>query len=188
MLLRGQGTYLSDEEINRIVDHCSTGEQNFVSELVNLKIKVDSEEESPPMALKKRDDLYVAAVDGVVREGRGSCSLLQRALGIGYGRAARLIDYMAEDGIVGQYAGSQAREVIISLSDWEAMQAADSGGTPAAAPPPPTPRNNKVRPSEPSDDGGPGSSRAPVPLAQTSSQRASEIGLRRNVGSRRKKR
>ena len=37
----------------------------------------------------------------VVREGRGSVSLLQRALGIGYGRAARLIDFMAEDGIVG---------------------------------------------------------------------------------------
>ena len=39
-----------------------------------------------------------------------ACSLLQRALGIGYGRAARLIDFMAEDGIVGAYNGSQARE------------------------------------------------------------------------------
>ncbi len=59
------------------------------------------------MALKKRDELYAAAVDIVVREGRGSVSLLQRALGIGYGRAARLVDYMAVDGIVGNYAGSQ---------------------------------------------------------------------------------
>jgi S-DNA-T family DNA segregation ATPase FtsK/SpoIIIE len=48
-------------------------------------------------------------------------SLLQRALGIGYGRAARLIDYMAEDGIVGQYNGSQAREVQITLDQWAAM-------------------------------------------------------------------
>ncbi len=55
--------------------------------------------------------LYEAAIDIVVREGRGSVSLLQRALGIGYGRAARLIDFMAEDGIVGHYNGSQAREV-----------------------------------------------------------------------------
>ena len=47
----------------------------------------------------------------VIREGRGSVSLLQRALGIGYGRAARLIDFMAEDGIVGQYNGSQARHL-----------------------------------------------------------------------------
>lgn len=126
MLLRGQGTYLSDEEINRVVAHCSTGEQNFVQELVHLKVKQGDEDESPTTRLenlKKRDDLYEAAIDIVIREGRGSCSLLQRALGIGYGRAARLIDFMAEDGIVGQYNGSQAREVVISISDWEAMKA-----------------------------------------------------------------
>src|SRR5205823_14904418 len=60
-LLRGQGTYLSDEEINQIVDHCSKGEQNFVQELVNIKVKdKDSEEEetAKPGALKKRDELY----------------------------------------------------------------------------------------------------------------------------------
>jgi DNA segregation ATPase FtsK/SpoIIIE, S-DNA-T family len=118
MLLRGQGTYLSDEEINSIVDHCSTGEQNFVNELVNLKVKDEDGDEPVIGAFKKRDELYEAAVDVVVREGRGSCSLLQRALGIGYGRAARLIDFMAEDGIVGVYAGSQAREVQISISEW----------------------------------------------------------------------
>jgi DNA segregation ATPase FtsK/SpoIIIE, S-DNA-T family len=128
MLLRGQGTYLSDEEINRVVDHCSTGEQNFVNELVNLKLKTEDGEEGGKLtALKKRDDLYEAAVDVVVREGRGSVSLLQRTLGIGYGRAARLIDFMAEDGIVGHYNGSQAREVVISIADWEAMM---SGGSP----------------------------------------------------------
>ena len=53
-----------------------------------------------------RDDLYEPAIEVVVREGRGSVSLLQRALGIGYGRAARLIDFMAEDGIVGPYNGA----------------------------------------------------------------------------------
>ena len=154
MLLRGQGTFLSDEEINHIVDHCSTGEQNFVTELVNLKIKDEGEEDAAPTALKKRDELYAAAVDVVVREGRGSCSLLQRALGIGYGRAARLIDYMAEDGIVGQYAGSQAREVIISVADWEAMQAADSGGNSnelETARTKPPQRSNKIRPLDYAD-------------------------------------
>src|SRR5262245_61544268 len=48
-LLRGQGTYLSDEEINQIVDHCSRGEQNFVPELVNIKVKdpnADEDEEA----------------------------------------------------------------------------------------------------------------------------------------------
>src|SRR4029450_8457418 len=123
-LLRGQGTYLSDEEINQIVGHCSRGEQNFVQELVNMKVKdPEGEEEAvKPGALKKRDELYEAAVDLVVREGRGSVSLLQRALGIGYGRAARLIDFMAEDGIVGQYNGSPGREILITLTDWERMQ------------------------------------------------------------------
>src|SRR6185436_19510133 len=150
-LLRGQGTYLSDEEINQIVDHCSRGEQNFVQELVNMKIKdPEAEKEgAKPEALKKRDELYEAAVDLVVREGRGSVSLLQRALGIGYGRAARLIDFMAEDGIVGQYNGSQALDILITLADWERMQglasdddaAADALASPsardAAASPPP---------------------------------------------------
>jgi S-DNA-T family DNA segregation ATPase FtsK/SpoIIIE len=126
-LLRGQGTYLSDDEINAIVDHCSTGEQNFVQELVQLKVAQDEDSQIKPGSFKKRDDLYEAAVDIVVREGRGSCSLLQRALGIGYGRAARLIDFMAEDGIVGEYNGSQAREVAITVAQWETMRSPAEG-------------------------------------------------------------
>jgi len=123
-LIRGQGTYLSDAEIDRVVDHCSTGEQNFVGELMNLKVESADPDSIPVVAggLKKRDDLYESAIEVVIREGRGSVSLLQRCLGIGYGRAARLIDYMAEDGIVGQYNGSQARDVIITMADWERMQ------------------------------------------------------------------
>ncbi len=122
-LLRGQGTFLSDDEINSVVESVSTGEQNFVKELVQLK--VEAPPEGGQTELKKRDDLYESAVDIVIREGRGSVSLLQRCLGIGYGRAARLIDFMAEDGIVGPYNGSQAREVVMSLEDWQQLQ---SGG------------------------------------------------------------
>jgi S-DNA-T family DNA segregation ATPase FtsK/SpoIIIE len=130
-LIRGQGTYLSDAEIDRVVDHCSTGEQNFVGELMNLKVESADGENAPIAAgnLKKRDELYESAIEVVVREGRGSVSLLQRCLGIGYGRAARLIDYMAEDGIVGQYNGSQARDVIITMTDWERMQGLDPSET-----------------------------------------------------------
>ncbi len=69
--------------------------------------------------LSDRDELYESAIDIVVREGRGSVSLLQRSLGIGYGRAARLIDFMAEDGIVGPYNGSQAREILLTVEQWE---------------------------------------------------------------------
>ncbi len=125
-LLRGQGTYLSDEEINSVVDFVSTGEQNFVSELVSLKPKDENGETTSIEQLRKRDPLYENAVEIVVTEGRGSVSLLQRTLGIGYGRAARLVDFMAEDNIVGHYAGSQAREILISLEDWERMKAGDA--------------------------------------------------------------
>ncbi len=170
-LLRGQGTYLSDDEINRVVDHCSTGEQNFVNELVNLQVKTEEEEEggNKPVGLKKRDELYEAAVDVIVREGRGSVSLLQRALGIGYGRGARLIDFMAEDGIVGQYNGSQAREVLISVAQWEAMQnggsAADAGKNSASAD---APKRNRIRRDESWDNDGPASpAAADEPRSQT---------------------
>lgn len=134
-LLRGQGTYLGDDEINRIVDHCSRGRpQQFVSELMNMKVEKPGEPAGPE-AFKKRDELYESAIEVVIREGRGSVSLLQRALGVGYGRAARLIDFMAEDGIVGTYAGSQAREVLITMADWERMQGLEpSEETPAAKP------------------------------------------------------
>lgn len=125
-LLRGQGTFLSDDEIDRVVDYCgSKGEQNFVRELVQLK--VEDKDEGEAVQLKKRDDLYEDAIGVVVREGRGSVSLLQRNLEIGYGRAARLIDFMAEDGIVGAYNGSKAREVLMTLADWEATKAGGGG-------------------------------------------------------------
>jgi len=157
-LLRGQGTFLSDDEITAVVDHVGTDSPEFAKELIELKTK-EEEEAATPGALKNRDELYEGAVDVVVRERRGSVSLLQRCLGIGYGRAARLIDFMAEDGIVGEYNGSQAREVLISLEDWETMSseggsAAESDGTTSVAAPTSKERhNNKIVPGsdEPSD-------------------------------------
>lgn len=136
-LIRGQGTYLSDDEIARVIESVATTEPQFVTELVQLK-PGEPEGESPQ--LKNRDELYEAAVDLVVREGRGSVSLLQRAMGIGYGRAARLIDFMAEDGLVGPYNGSQAREILITLDDWEKMRG-QPGQTTANSK---APRTNKI--------------------------------------------
>jgi S-DNA-T family DNA segregation ATPase FtsK/SpoIIIE len=134
-LIRGQGTYVSDEEINKVVEFVGTSEPDFVQELVQLK-PADAGEQGPDR-FKKRDELYEAAIDVIVREGRGSVSLLQRALGVGYGRGARLIDFMAEDGIVGPYNGSQAREVLVTVEQWAAMsgQSAEAvAPAPAATP------------------------------------------------------
>lgn len=128
VLMRGQGTYLTDDELNRVVDYVATDTPQFAKELVELKTKEETEAETPG-PLKNRDELYEAAVDVVVRERRGSVSLLQRCLGIGYGRAARLIDFMAEDGIVGEYNGSQAREVAISVAEWDAMRSSSEAST-----------------------------------------------------------
>ena len=133
-LLRGQGTYLSDDEINSVIDCVGTNEPQFVAELVQLKTKEEQANSDPKTKLKNRDELYESAIEIVVREGRGSVSLLQRGLGIGYGRAARLVDFMAEDGIVGEYNGSQAREVLITMADWEAMSG-EGGGDDSDDPP-----------------------------------------------------
>lgn len=150
-LIRGQGTYLSDDEIVKVIDAVATNEPDFVTELVQLK--ASDSEGGEEVSLKNRDDLYEAAVDIVIREGRGSVSLLQRALGIGYGRAARLIDFMAEDGIVGTYNGSQAREILISLEDWEKMRAGSSAAPVAVGEgASPARRTNKIRLGEPRRD------------------------------------
>jgi S-DNA-T family DNA segregation ATPase FtsK/SpoIIIE len=121
-LIRCQGAYASDEEIHKVVD-CLECEPSYAPELMQLNT---ASREGLMERLRDRDDLYEAAVEVVVREQRGSVSLLQRALGIGYGRAARLIDFMAEDGIVGGYNGSNAREVAYTPETWAAFRG--SGG------------------------------------------------------------
>lgn len=156
-LIRGQGTYVSDDEINKVVDFVGTTEPQFVKELVALKPAGSGEGEKGSDHWKSRDELYEAAIDCIVREGRGSVSLLQRALGVGYGRGARLIDFMAEDGIVGPYNGSQAREVLITVEQWEEMAGYTKNGTAtgassAAAAPPAPKRRNKVTPVAQEDD------------------------------------
>jgi S-DNA-T family DNA segregation ATPase FtsK/SpoIIIE len=123
-LVRAQCTYVSGSEINKIVAHLETDAPCFSAEL--LQLKTDKDEGGEPGSIEKiraRDALYEQAVEIVIREGRGSVSLLQRSLGIGYGRGARMIDWMAEDGIVGAYNGSNAREVQFTLEEWEAFKA-----------------------------------------------------------------
>jgi S-DNA-T family DNA segregation ATPase FtsK/SpoIIIE len=139
-ILRGQGTFVSDDEINGVMAAIGTSEPQYAAELVNLQPAAAGDAAKPAGSPKDRDELYEAAVEVVIREGRGSVSLLQRALGVGYGRGARLIDFMAEDGVVGQYAGSQAREVLLTMEQWAARTGAP------ALPPDPAPRRLKIQP------------------------------------------
>jgi DNA segregation ATPase FtsK/SpoIIIE, S-DNA-T family len=125
-LTRAQGTYVSDEEINAVIDFFSDVEPEYSEELQQVvanSANAGGSEGSGDSGPRQHDNQYDNAIDVVVREGRGSCSLLQRCLGIGYGRASRMIDWMAEDGIVGEYNGAQAREVLYSPEQWEDAKA-----------------------------------------------------------------
>jgi S-DNA-T family DNA segregation ATPase FtsK/SpoIIIE len=123
-IIRAQGAYVEDREIERTVAHLETDEPNYESELLNLKAKEGPGGGNLGEKLRERDPLYEQAIEIVIREQRGSTSLLQRALGIGYGRASRLIDFMAEDGVVGGYNGSSARDVLVTLEEWEGRKQA----------------------------------------------------------------
>jgi len=120
-LVRAQCTYVASAEITKVVAHLETDDPCFSQELLQLQTANNGEAGSLDK-MRERDALYEQAVEIVIREGRGSVSLLQRALGIGYGRGARMIDWMAEDGIVGAYNGSNAREVQFSVEEWETFK------------------------------------------------------------------
>jgi S-DNA-T family DNA segregation ATPase FtsK/SpoIIIE len=125
-LTRAQGALVDDKEIERVTSAIATDTPNYDSELLNLKTRdqQDAEPGAVGEKMRERDPIYEQAVEIVIREQRGSTSLLQRALGIGYGKASRLIDFMAEDGIVGGFNGSNARQVLISPDEWHARKQA----------------------------------------------------------------
>ena len=130
-LVRGQGTYLSEEEVKRVMELVrQAGGPAYEPDLVQRRSDAARDPDS-------EDDLYDAAVRFVFSTERGSASLLQRKFAIGYTRASRLIDMMAEEGVLGEYKGSQARELTLTLDEWialkpEARGAAEEGpGEPA---------------------------------------------------------
>jgi S-DNA-T family DNA segregation ATPase FtsK/SpoIIIE len=114
-LIRAQGTLVDDGEIKRMVKHLKeVAEPQFHPELTQLG-RVDASEMG-------RDDLFDEAVRIVLASHRGSVSLLQRRLSIGYARASRIIEMMAAAGILGEYKGSQAREVMMTLDNYERLR------------------------------------------------------------------
>ncbi|HLV09913.1 MAG TPA: DNA translocase FtsK, partial [Halanaerobiales bacterium] len=109
---RVQGAFIDNHEISSVVDFVKNqGNPDYEFELEEIKeVNIEIDEE--------KDELYEEAVKLVVNY-RASISMLQRRLHIGHSRAARLIDMMEEDGIVGPYAGSKPREVFISEDELE---------------------------------------------------------------------
>ena len=111
-VIRAQGAFITDEEIKGVVDAVKTESPFYARELMqkNAQAEVDPREV---------DDLYELAVRFIMDTKRGSASLLQRKFSIGYTRASRLIDLMAEDGILGEYRNAQAREVLMTVEEYD---------------------------------------------------------------------
>jgi DNA segregation ATPase FtsK/SpoIIIE, S-DNA-T family len=109
-ITRIHGAYVSDEEIRAVVDHLkSQGKPQYID---LTRSGEAGESETGESDSNERDELYEKAVDLVVTSGAASASLIQRRLRVGYPRAARMIEMMEEDGIVGPAAGGKPREVL----------------------------------------------------------------------------
>jgi S-DNA-T family DNA segregation ATPase FtsK/SpoIIIE len=114
-LVRAQGTFVDETEVQRIVKYLKEiAEPQFHPELTELG-RIDTSE-------MVRDELFDDAVRIILESHRGSVSLLQRKLSIGYARASRIIEMMAGAGILGEYKGSQAREVLMTLKEYEKLR------------------------------------------------------------------
>ncbi len=106
---RIHGAFISSDETQKIVEFLKA--QNYLPTAI---ASLNKEEVSETTTGEQNDDdLFYQAAEIVIRHKQGSVSLLQRKLGIGYQRAARLIDQLEEAGVVGAYDGSKAREVLV---------------------------------------------------------------------------
>jgi S-DNA-T family DNA segregation ATPase FtsK/SpoIIIE len=129
---RVQGALVEDHEIQGVVDFITqhsvpTFSQELVQSATGQRSATDS-------SSGEDDELFDEAVRIILKSKRGSASLLQRALAIGYTRATRLLELMEGAGVVGAFKGSKAREVLMTLEDWERMHA-DAPRTPRSTPP-----------------------------------------------------
>lgn len=114
--IRAQCTFISDDEIKRLAKWLRLkGEPSYRDELMEIE-RSDVSEGSAD------DPMFEEAVEIVLQSGRGSVSFLQRRLGIGYGRAANLIESMEQFGIVGPHQGANPREVLMSPEQWKSAK------------------------------------------------------------------
>jgi S-DNA-T family DNA segregation ATPase FtsK/SpoIIIE len=115
-LVRSQGVFVTDNELFAVVEHCrDQATPDFHEELDGPVVGG-----AAPAEDADRDELFDEAVRAILENQRGSVSLLQRKLGIGYGRASRMIDQIAEAGILGPFREGKAREIMMTLEEYEA--------------------------------------------------------------------
>jgi S-DNA-T family DNA segregation ATPase FtsK/SpoIIIE len=108
---RIQNAFISTDEVERVTNHI--GRQKGYSAPFKLPSVLEKKRQAGASASVSEDELFDEAAHIVVRHQQGSVSLLQRRLKVGYSRAARMIDELEAAGIVGQFDGSKAREVLV---------------------------------------------------------------------------
>jgi S-DNA-T family DNA segregation ATPase FtsK/SpoIIIE len=117
-LVRVHGAFVTETEITRVVD-CwkDQAEPDYDQTFLLTPPSPDGEEDESGAPDGTEDAAYQDAVRVVVEMGKASTSILQRRLRLGYGRAARILDMMQRDGIIGPPDGSRPREVL-KKPDW----------------------------------------------------------------------
>ena len=128
---RLQGCFVSDEEVEKVVDFVKGNRSSEYSEEIQGEIdrlavaqkkgKGNSSSDETDGA-SDEDPMLFEAIKVVVEIGQASTSLLQRKLKLGYGRASRIIDQMEARGIIGPYEGAKPRQVLISAAEWMERQ------------------------------------------------------------------
>lgn len=120
--IRIQGSFVTDEEINRVVDFVRRGSKpTFDEKMVDLD-KSPKEEIKEEGMSDGEDPLYNEIVEFAIKTGKISASLIQRKYSVGYNRAARIIDTLEEKGIIGGQNGSKPREVLVKLENKESEE------------------------------------------------------------------
>ena len=112
-LIRAQGAFVSDEEVSRVIDFIAAQAKPFYEQEIHAKLTKPSSGDSE--LSEKDEDLLHSALEVVKIEKRASTSLLQRKLGLGYGRAAWVIDQFETRGIIGPRDGAKDREILVDL-------------------------------------------------------------------------
>lgn len=113
-LERSQGAFVSDEEVERLVDHCAAqAEPNFESDIVRSIDAGGDDGEDEEDISPADEDLIMKCIEVARQEQKCSTSLLQRRLRLGYTRAARMVDILEARGVVGPGDGAKPREVYL---------------------------------------------------------------------------